>query len=70
MPSVVCIFCTLGVYLVTGGDWEKRGVIRIDYGVWGERVPSEPNGGRGVGGVTPSLLLDISCHLMHNLAIG
>jgi len=70
MPSVVCIFCTLGVYLVTGGDWEKRGVIRIDYGVWGERVPSEPNGGSGSGGVTPSQILYKSYQLRHNLVIG
>jgi hypothetical protein len=52
-----------------GGVSEKRGVICVDYGVWGERVPSEPNGGMGVGGVTPSLLLDIYRHLRHNLAM-
>ena len=53
----------------TGGDWEKRGVIRIDYGVWGERVPSEPNGGSGSGGVAPSQILYKSYQLRHNLVM-
>ena len=44
MPSVVWTFWTLGV-------WEKRGVICVDYGVWGARVPSAGFGGMGVGGV-------------------
>jgi hypothetical protein len=52
------------------GVLEKRGVICIPYGVWGERVPSEPNGGRGVGGVTPSQILYKSYQLRHNLVIG
>lgn len=39
---------------------EKRGVICVDYGVWGAQVPSEPFGGVGVGGGT-GLGLDISC---------
>jgi len=42
-----------------GGDWEKRRVICVDYGVWGAQVPSEPFGGVGVGGGT-GLGLDIS----------
>ena len=37
----------------TGGVWEKRGVICVDYGVWGAQVPSEPFGGVGVGGIAP-----------------
>jgi hypothetical protein len=69
-PLMMQIVWVKGCLDETGGDWEKRAVICIPYGVWGERVPSEPNGGRGVGRVTPSLLLDISRHLMHNLAIG
>jgi hypothetical protein len=52
-----------------GGVLEKRAVICVLYGVWGERVPSEPNGGMGVGGVAPSVLLDICHHLRHNLAM-
>jgi hypothetical protein len=52
-----------------GGVLEKRGVIRIDYGVWGERVPSEPNGGSGSGGVTPSQILYKSYQLRHNLVM-
>jgi hypothetical protein len=39
-----------------GGDWEKRGVICVDYGVWGARVPSEPFGGVGGGGISPQYL--------------
>ena len=56
MPNAICIFCTLGVYLVTGGDWEKRGVICVGYGVWGARVPSEQFRGVGVGRVAPRYL--------------
>ena len=52
-------FFEWGVYLVMGGVWEKRGVICVDYGVWGAQVPSEPFGGVGVGGGT-GLGLDIS----------
>ncbi len=40
----------------TGDAWEKRGVICVDYGVWGARVPSEPFGGVGGGGVSPQYL--------------
>ena len=60
----------MGCLFSGGGCLGKRVVICVGYGVWGERVPSEPNGGLGSGGVTPSLLLDISRHLRHNLAIG
>ena len=53
------IFWT-GCLFSDGGCLEKRGVICVDYGVWGAQVPSEPNGGMGVGGGT-GLGLDISC---------
>lgn len=44
-------------------------VICVLYGVWGERVPSEPNGGMGVGGVAPSQILYKSYQLRHNLVM-
>ena len=69
-PLMMQIVWIKGCLDETGGDWEKRGVIRIDYGVWGERVPSEPNGGSGSGGVTPSQILYKSYQLRHNLVIG
>ena len=39
-----------------GGVWEKRGVICVDYGVWGARVPSKQFRGVGVGGIAPRYL--------------
>lgn len=41
----------------------------MDYGVWGARVPSAGFGGLGVGGVAPSVLLDIYRHLRDNLVM-
>ena len=52
----------------TGGVWEKRGVICKDYGVWGRVWNHFKIWGVGVRWDS-ALLLDISCHLMHNLAM-
>ena len=39
---------------MTGGDWEKQGVVCVHYGVRGERVPSTEFGGSGYGRVAPN----------------